>query len=87
MDPKYITKKCYICCISLIFLLFSHEFIFQLPIKLDIIKHPSEVDGKSTSAHAAILAPEDVNIYTYPTIPDYEPKDRVINSIFQSNDK
>ena len=56
---------------------FKYFVTLQLPIKLDIIKHPSECDGKSTSAHAAILAPDDVNIYTYPTIPDYEPKDRV----------
>ena len=46
----------------------------QLPLKIDIIKHPSEVDGKSTSAHAKVLAPDDVSIYTYPCIPDY-PRD------------
>jgi hypothetical protein len=43
-------------------------------LKIDIIKHPSEVDGKSTSAHAKVLAPDDVSIYTYPCIPDY-PRD------------
>lgn len=42
-----------------------------LPIKVDIIKHKREIDGKSTSAHAAVLAPGDVNIYTYPEIPEY----------------
>ncbi|CAC5411590.1 DTW domain-containing protein 1 [Mytilus coruscus] len=46
----------------------------QIPIKIDIIKHPSEVDGKSTAAHAKILAPDDVTVYTYPCIPDY-PRD------------
>jgi len=44
----------------------------QLPIKVDIIKHAKEIDGKSTSAHAAVLAPDDVNIYTFPCIPDYD---------------
>lgn len=48
----------------------------QLPIKIDIIKHPNETDGKSTAIHAKILAPNDVTIYTYPCIPDFE-KDTV----------
>ncbi|WAR05648.1 DTWD1-like protein [Mya arenaria] len=49
----------------------------KLPIKVDIIKHPSEVDGKSTAVHAGVLAPDDVTIYTYPCIPDYD-KDKVV---------
>lgn len=48
----------------------------QLPVKIDIIKHPNETDGKSTAIHAKILAPNDVTIYTYPCIPDFE-KDKV----------
>ncbi|KAF8795790.1 DTW domain-containing protein 1 [Argiope bruennichi] len=44
----------------------------NLPIKIDIIKHPKEVDGKSTSAHAAVLAPDDVKIYNYPDFPSYD---------------
>lgn len=47
-------------------------FHLQLPLKVDIIKHPNEADGKSTAVHAKLLAPEDVTIYTYPCIPDYE---------------
>lgn len=43
----------------------------QLPIKVDIIKHRREIGGKSTAAHAAVLAPRDVNIYTYPNVPEY----------------
>ncbi|CAG9825271.1 unnamed protein product [Phaedon cochleariae] len=43
----------------------------KLPIKIDIIKHKHEIDGKSTAGHAAILASRDVSIYTYPDIPDY----------------
>ncbi|XP_026484995.1 tRNA-uridine aminocarboxypropyltransferase 1 [Vanessa tameamea] len=45
--------------------------ICSLPIKVDIIKHKREIDGKSTAAHAAVLAPGDVNVYTYPEIPEY----------------
>ncbi|XP_041973803.1 tRNA-uridine aminocarboxypropyltransferase 1 [Aricia agestis] len=43
----------------------------KLPIKVDIIKHRREIDGKSTAAHAAVLAPNDVNVYTYPHVPEY----------------
>lgn len=51
---------------------------FQLPIKIDIIKHKHEIDGKATSTHAAILASEDVQMYNYPDIPDYSKEDGVV---------
>lgn len=38
----------------------------QLPIHIDIIKHRREIDGKSTSAHAVLLAPNNVSVYQYP---------------------
>ena len=41
-------------------------------MKIDIIKHQSESDGKSTCPHAVVLAPDDVTVYTYPCIPDYD---------------
>ncbi|KAM4747314.1 tRNA-uridine aminocarboxypropyltransferase 1 [Rhinophrynus dorsalis] len=44
----------------------------KLPMKIDIIKHPNETDGKSTAAHAKLLAHEDVTVYTYPCIPEYD---------------
>ncbi|KAG5893208.1 hypothetical protein JTB14_025612 [Gonioctena quinquepunctata] len=50
----------------------------KLPIKIDIIKHKHEIDGKSTAGHAAILAPGDVSIYTYPNIPDYKNENVVL---------
>lgn len=43
----------------------------RLPVRVDIIKHIQEVDGKSTSSHAAIIAPEDCSIHTFPDIPDW----------------
>lgn len=45
-------------------------------MKIDIIKHPNETDGKSTAVHAKLLAPNDVSLYKYPCIPDYD-KDKV----------
>ncbi|XP_064212816.1 tRNA-uridine aminocarboxypropyltransferase 1 [Tribolium castaneum] len=50
----------------------------KLPIKIDIIKHKHEIDGKSTAGHAAVLAPSDVSIYTYPEIPDYSGENVVL---------
>ena len=44
----------------------------SLPCKVDIIKCPKEVDGKSTAIHAKIICQEDVRIFTYPDMPtDY----------------
>lgn len=54
----------------------------KLPLKIDIIKHPNETDGKSTAVHAKLLAPEFVNIYTYPCIPEYEEKDHEVALVF-----
>ncbi|KAL0273463.1 UNVERIFIED_CONTAM: hypothetical protein PYX00_006119 [Menopon gallinae] len=50
----------------------------QLPIKIDIIKHKNEIDGKSTSSHAAIIAPNDVRVFTFPCVPEYDPDEGVI---------
>ncbi|KAI5635350.1 DTW domain-containing protein [Phthorimaea operculella] len=50
----------------------------KLPIKVDIIKHRREIDGKSTAAHAAVLAPEDVTVYTFPEVPKYENDGRTV---------
>ncbi|KAM7362175.1 tRNA-uridine aminocarboxypropyltransferase 1 [Cochliomyia hominivorax] len=50
----------------------------RIPIKIDIIKHKKEIDGKSTAIHAAVLAPGQVNIYTYPDIPDYTYEEDVV---------
>ncbi|GJQ85593.1 hypothetical protein Trydic_g20145 [Trypoxylus dichotomus] len=67
----------------------------KLPVKIDIIKHKNEIDGKSTSAHAAIIAPDDVKVYTYPDIPSYENEHAIlifpsyssleVNQLFNNN--
>ncbi|NXG08426.1 DTWD1 protein, partial [Sakesphorus luctuosus] len=54
----------------------------KLPLKIDIIKHPNEIDGKSTAVHAKLLAPDDVTIYKYPCIPEYEEKKHEIALVF-----
>ncbi|XP_053721091.1 tRNA-uridine aminocarboxypropyltransferase 1 [Synchiropus splendidus] len=67
---------CYTCC-SLVGLSQKEVPVIKLPVKIDIIKHPNETDGKSTAIHAKVLSPADVTIYTYPCIPEYE-KDKVV---------
>ena len=41
-----------------------------------------EGDAKSTAIHAAVIAPENVKIYTYPDFPDYETDGRVSLPLF-----
>lgn len=62
---------CYTCHVAVVELESQLPQV-KLPIKIDIIKHPREIDGKSTAVHAAVLASDDVRIYTYPNIPDYD---------------
>ncbi|CAO3648514.1 unnamed protein product [Cunninghamella echinulata] len=50
----------------------------QLPVKLDVIKHEKEIDGKSTAIHAKVLAPNDVTLYGYSDIPTYEQPERTL---------
>ncbi|XP_012235375.1 tRNA-uridine aminocarboxypropyltransferase 1 [Linepithema humile] len=73
---------CYTCCLPVIDR--SYFPRVKLPIKIDIIKHVHEIDGKSTAIHAAILAPEDVKIYTYPDFPEILNKEETV-LIFPSN--
>ncbi|KAL1007566.1 hypothetical protein UPYG_G00088450 [Umbra pygmaea] len=72
---------CYTCC-CLVGVHQQEIPSVKLPIKIDIIKHPSEVDGKSTAIHAKILSPDDVTIYTYPCIPEYESETNKVVLVF-----
>nr|XP_046917812.1 tRNA-uridine aminocarboxypropyltransferase 1-like isoform X1 [Dermatophagoides farinae] len=79
ISDRFICEKChhsrlYYCYTCFII---SPELIgkipmIRLPIKIDIIKHPQELNGKSTSTHAMILTtpPKDVRIFTYPDMPN-----------------
>ena len=50
----------------------------KLPIKIDVIKHEQERDGKSTALHAKILAPDDVEVYGWKDMPEYKNVDRLL---------
>ncbi|UXI21142.1 GPI transamidase component PIG-S-like [Sarcoptes scabiei] len=81
VDERFICHKCnksrrFFCyrCFDTAPKLIGKIPHIRLPIKIDIIKHSKEVDGKSTSPHAAVIAPEDVTIYIYPNLPTNWPK-------------
>ncbi|MBN3270975.1 DTWD1 protein, partial [Polyodon spathula] len=76
---------CYTCC-SLVGVIEDEIPKVKLPLKIDIIKHPNETDGKSTAVHAKLIAPDDVSIYTYPCIPEYEDKRHEIVLVFPGPD-
>jgi len=50
----------------------------NLPVQIDIVKHPGEVEGKSTAVHAKLLARDHVNIHIWPDIPDYTKEQAVL---------
>ncbi|NWI08410.1 DTWD1 protein, partial [Crypturellus soui] len=65
---------CYTCFVPVETVPTKEIPVVKLPLKIDIIKHPNETDGKSTAVHAKLLAPDDVTIYKYPCIPEYKEK-------------
>ena len=48
--------------------------------QIDIVKHPGEVEGKSTAVHAKLLAGDQVNIHIWPDIPDYTEVNKLVIS-------
>jgi len=64
---KFFCYNCYVAVAPLQ----NHIPVIRLPIKIHVVKHPKETEGKSTAVHAPLIAPEDVQMYTYPDIPDY----------------
>jgi hypothetical protein len=51
----------------------------KLPLKLDVVKDIRETNGKATSIHARMLAPDDVTIYTPDTMPAYTDEDQAVS--------
>ncbi|XP_037083256.1 tRNA-uridine aminocarboxypropyltransferase 1-like [Pollicipes pollicipes] len=78
--PKCSKSRMYFCynCLVPVEALMGHIPHVQLPLTVEIIKHPSETDGKSTAVHAAVLAPDDVILRTYPDVGTYDPEETVL---------
>ncbi|KAJ8271681.1 hypothetical protein COCON_G00105400 [Conger conger] len=82
--PKCSGSRMFYCytCFSLVGVAQQEIPTIKLPVKIDIIKHPNETDGKSTAVHAKLIAPDDVTIYTYPCIPEYESEKHNVVLVF-----
>ncbi|KAK1132117.1 hypothetical protein K0M31_016252 [Melipona bicolor] len=84
IEGREMCKRCYrsrkFFCYSCYLPVIDKEYFptIKLPIKIDIIKHAREIDGKSTAIHATILAPEDVRIFTYPNFPEILDKEETV---------
>lgn len=44
----------------------------DLPMRLDIVKHPQEPNSKSTAIHAKVLAPGQTRIFDFPDFPEFD---------------
>ncbi|XP_040565022.1 tRNA-uridine aminocarboxypropyltransferase 1 [Lepeophtheirus salmonis] len=60
---------CYSCCIPLEMTKGIIPTLDALPLKVDIVKHKREIDGKSTATHAKVICPSHVRIFIYPELP------------------
>jgi DTW domain-containing protein YfiP len=61
-------KSCSLYCCSCVKMLVAMEELPQvcLPLHVELIKHVSELDSKSTALHAKLLAQDHVTLYSYP---------------------
>ncbi|CAG8468650.1 6198_t:CDS:2 [Paraglomus occultum] len=50
----------------------------ELPIDIDVIKHPGERSGKSTAIHARLISPTSVSVYPSTSIPAYSDPSRIL---------
>eukprot|EP00042_Codosiga_hollandica_P021263 m.73071 g.73071 ORF g.73071 m.73071 type:complete len:332 (-) comp50276_c0_seq2:35-1030(-) len=54
--------------------------VVPLPKHVHIVKHALETDGKSTAVHAKLVAQADVDMYTFPALPNIVPSDAIATS-------
>lgn len=51
----------------------------RLPLGLDVYRHPNEREGKTTSVHAKLIAPEDTNLY----VEDFVKSEAMLQKVLQ----
>ncbi|KAF0308472.1 DTW domain-containing protein 1 [Amphibalanus amphitrite] len=78
--PKCHKSRMYFCynCLVPVDALTGKIPHVRLPVEVEIVKHPGETNGKSTAVHAAVLAPDDVTLRTYPDVGSYDPDETVL---------
>ncbi|KAI9487168.1 MAG: DTW domain-containing protein [Benjaminiella poitrasii] len=74
---KHVKHYCY-NCFHVMGMDRSEVPFVKLPVTMDIIKHEAESDGKTTALHARVLADEDVRVFSWKHIPQYETPERVL---------
>ncbi|KAI7901939.1 DTW domain-containing protein [Cokeromyces recurvatus] len=74
---KHVKHYCY-NCFHVMGMNRSQVPFVKLPVTMDIIKHEAESDGKTTALHARILADEDVKVFSWKQIPEYENPERIL---------
>ncbi|KAI8141736.1 DTW domain-containing protein [Fennellomyces sp. T-0311] len=72
--PKCTKSVKYFCyrCFDVVGMERSQVPTLKLPVPLNVIKHEQELDGKSTAIHAGVIAKDDVHIYSWQQIPEFE---------------
>ncbi|KAM3727674.1 tRNA-uridine aminocarboxypropyltransferase [Dirofilaria immitis] len=66
-------KRMYFCYNCKIYMPNMEKLVprLELPIHIDIIKHPQEKNSKSTALHCLLLAPSSTTLYESSNAPDY----------------
>ncbi|VDK89200.1 unnamed protein product [Litomosoides sigmodontis] len=66
-------KRMYFCYDCKIYMPEVEQLVprLELPIHIDIIKHPQERNSKSTALHCLLLAPSSTTLYDSLNVPDY----------------
>ncbi|KAL3990976.1 DTW domain family protein [Acanthocheilonema viteae] len=66
-------KRMYFCYNCKVYMPDVEQLVprLELPIHIDIIKHPQEKNSKSTALHCVLLAPSSTTLYESSNVPDY----------------
>ncbi|VIO89683.1 Uncharacterized protein BM_BM6749 [Brugia malayi] len=66
-------KRMYFCYNCKIYMPNVEKLVprLELPVHIDIIKHPQEKNSKSTALHCLLLAPSSTTLYESSNVPDY----------------
>ncbi|CAD5230693.1 unnamed protein product [Bursaphelenchus okinawaensis] len=77
--PKCAKKRLYFCYDCLIYMPGVEKIVpdaIELPVHIEIIKHPAEKAAKSTATHCSLIAPSSTSFHHFPCpeLPPFDPK-------------
>ncbi|KHN71198.1 DTW domain-containing protein 1 [Toxocara canis] len=81
--PSCSRKRMFFCYDCRIYMQGVEELAphLNLPISVDIIKHPREKNGKSTALHCVLIAPTSTRLFDAPNVFDYRTTDDRRNTV------